>query len=284
MNILMIGAHPDDCEFRCSGLAYKYVQDGHRVRMLSMCNGNGGHHELSCDEIAARRHGEAMTAAKVLGVEYDIWDIPDCQLVADLPTREKLIRYIREFKPDVIFGHRNNDYHADHRNAGLLLQDASYLLIVPNYCSDVPAMKEMPVILHYFDKFKNPPFEPDVVIDTTDVVEKKYQMLHCHTSQIYEWLPFTYGTIDEVPESEEDRYNWLKGDPIDENTPDEVILNGNLKGHAKRFAYDAALFRDKLIERYGEEKGKKVVYAESYAVSEYGNPMTPELEKKIFPY
>lgn len=283
MNVLMIGAHPDDCEFRCSGLACKYAQDGHRVRILSMCNGNGGHHIMGCDEIAARRHGEAMEAAKVLGVEYDIWDISDCNLVADLPTREKLICYIRDFKPDVIFGHRNNDYHADHRNAALLLQDASYLLIVPNYCSDAPAMEKMPVILHYYDGFKNPPFVPDLVIDTTDVVEKKLQMLHCHTSQVYEWLPYTYGTLNQVPEGEEDRYNWLKGDLIDENTTDEQILSGAVKGQRASFARCAALYRDKLIERYGE-KGKKVVYAEAFAVSEYGHPLTPELEKKLFPY
>ena len=144
-------------------------------------------------------------------------------------------------------------------------------------------MKKIPVILHYYDGFKNPPFVPNVVIDTTDVVEKKYQMLHCHTSQMYEWLPYTYGTLDQVPDGEDARYNWLKGDHIDENTPDEWILSGKLRGQSVGFARGAALYRDLLIQRYGEQ-GKKVVFAEAFAVSEYGAPLTPELEKKLLPY
>ena len=133
MNILMIGAHPDDCDLRCSGLASLYVQAGHRVRFLSMCDGSGGHQTMNRNEIAARRWGETREAAKVIGIEYDVWNIPDCEIQSDLPTRERLIRYIRAFRPDVVFCHRTNDYHADHRASGLLVQEASYLLIVPNY-------------------------------------------------------------------------------------------------------------------------------------------------------
>ena len=103
MRILMIGAHPDDCEFKCSGLAAKCVKDGHQVRFLSMCDGSGGHHELNRNEIAARRWGETREAAKVIGIEYDVWNIPDCEIVADLATRDRLVRYIRAYAPDVIF-------------------------------------------------------------------------------------------------------------------------------------------------------------------------------------
>lgn len=283
MNILMIGAHPDDCEFRCSGLASKYVKDGHRVRFLSLCDGSGGHMTLNRAEIAARRWGETREAAKAIGIEYDVWNIPDCEIIADLRTRERLIRYIRDFNPDIIFTHRPNDYHADHRNTGLLVQDASYLLIVPNYCEDSPAMKQMPVIMFCDDRFKNPPFHADIVIDIEDVVENKFRMLDKHVSQVYEWLPYTEGKLEQVPADPAERYIWLHGDTITKNTTDEQILSGTLKGYSCRFALPAAKYREKLIERYGE-KGKSIRFAEAFEVSEYGRQLTAESAAELFPY
>lgn len=283
MRILMIGAHPDDCEFKCSGLALKYVRDGHQVRFLSVCDGSGGHHEMNRNEIAARRWKETRDAAEVIGIEYDVWNIPDCELVADLATRERMVRYIRAYAPDAIFCHRTNDYHADHRNAGVLVQDASYLVIVPNYCSDVPALREMPVILNYEDSFKNPVFEPDVVMSVDDVFEWKCKMADCHVSQMYEWLPFTRNELSEVPVDKDARFAWLVGDHIDADTPDEEILSGKFKGLSARYAKVAARFRKQLIEHYGED-GNQVVYAEAYAVCEYGSPLTEEKKKILFPY
>lgn len=125
LKVLMIGAHLDDNDFEGGGTALKYINAGHQVYFLSMCNGCGGHHENTPEMIAKRRYNEAQNAAKVAGLKYDVWDINDCELTADLETRKKLVRYIREFNPDVIFSHRTNDYHADHRNAAMLLQDAS---------------------------------------------------------------------------------------------------------------------------------------------------------------
>ena len=94
----MIGAHPDDCDFRCGGLALKYARAGHKVKFLAMCNGDGGHHEMSAEEIAKRRRGESLAVAKFAGIEYDVWeDSSDCQLYADLQTRARLVREIRKF-------------------------------------------------------------------------------------------------------------------------------------------------------------------------------------------
>lgn len=283
MKVLMLGAHPDDCELRCGGLASKYVQDGHQVRFLAMTDGSSGHHEMGTNEIAARRWEETRKVAEYLGIEYDVWNVTDGQLVADLATRARLVRYIREYAPDVIFGHRINDYHPDHRNAGMLLQDASYMLIVPNYCKEVPALKEMPVILHYEDGFKNPPFVPDVVIGIDDVIEKKCRAFDCHVSQAYEWLPYTYGILSEVPEDEEERYQWMCGEKIDANTPDEYLLKNTFTSRKPRFAQVAAKYRKQLVERYGDQ-GNKIVYAEAYAGCEYGSALTEEKKKQIFPY
>lgn len=280
MNILMIGAHQDDNEFRCGGLAHKYVKMGYNVTFLSMCNGCGGHHILTPEETVATRAKESAKVAELLGITYDVWDNDDCSLVADLETRRRLIRYIRKINPDLIISHRPNDYHADHRAVGQLVQDASYMLIVPHECPDAPAMRKMPVIMYNEDHFKNPDFSGDIVLDMDDENDTKLQIAKINVSQVFEWLPYTYG--EEVPEGEEARWEYLKGMNITEDTTDEEVMAAK-RGYAVRNAKTAARFRKELIERYGEERGKKIRYAEAFEVCEYGEKLTDELKEKFFP-
>lgn len=279
MKILAVGAHQDDHEFRCGGMAYKWAQAGYEVRFLSMCNGCGGHHIMTPEETTARRAKESAAVARLLGIRYDVWDINDCTLMADLPTRERLIRYIREFSPDLIITHRPNDYHADHRAAGQLVMDASYILTVPHTCPDVPAMRRMPVIMYYENTFREPPFRPDFVVDIDDAADIKLQIAHTNESQIYEWLPYTYE--EEVPQGEEARWQWLKGMDITADTTDEEIMAAG-RGWAVRFAKTAARLRQRLIEIYGQEKGSKIRYAEAFEVCEYGAQPAKEWADKVF--
>lgn len=279
MKILMIGAHQDDNEFKGGGIAHKYVKMGHEVRFLSMANGSGGHHIMSEEETVERRARESKKVAEYLGVKYDVWDIRDCTLTADLPTRERLVRYIREFSPDVVISHRTNDYHADHRAAGLLVQDATYLLTVPHMCKDVPAMRRMPVIIYYEDGFKNPEFVPDYVFDMDDEIDTKLQITNFNESQVYEWLP--YIAFEEVPKGEKERFEWLKGMNITTKTTDEEIMAAP-RGYAVRFAKVAARFRKELIKRYGKEKGGKIRYAEAFQLSEYGRQPDENMIKELF--
>lgn len=286
LKILMIGAHLDDNEETGGGTALNYLAKGHRVRFLSLCNGCGGHHENSPEEIVARRYREAQAAARLTGVEYDVWEIPDCELEADMQTRKRLVRYIREFSPDVIFTHRTNDYHADHRAAALLVQDASYLLIVPNFCSDVPAMKMVPVIVYFEDPFKNPPFTPHIVVATDNVIDKKFAMLNCHVSQLYEWLPYTNGEIEEVPLDENARLEWYRSPRVPRDKPltlSELLENALWRRNECVEALPATKYRDMLVKRYGKE-GEKVVFAEAFQVSEYGSQLNEETEKFLFPF
>ena len=287
LKVLMIGAHPDDNDICGGGLALKYSAAGHKVRFLSVCNGCGGHHIEKPADIAARRYKETQAVARLAGIEYDVWDIPDCEVMADLETRKKMIRYIREYNPDIIFTHRNNDYHTDHRNTALLVQDASYLLIVPNLCPETAPMETMPVIMYFRDRFNNPPFTPDVVIGIDDVIDKKYELWNCHVSQFYEWLPYTKGTLQTVPEDKNERLEWLHSPRVSRDTPLPLselapIKTNSGHGEAKEATY-AAKYRDKLISRYGE-RGSNIIFAEAYELSEYGTPLTPESEKELFPF
>jgi len=281
MKILMIGAHQDDNEFRCGGLAHKYVKMGYEVRFLSMCNGCGGHHIMTPQETTMRRAQESAAVAELLGITYDVWDIDDCNLVADLPTRKRLIRYIRSFSPNLIICHRPNDYHADHRASAQLVMDASYLLTVPNECPDVPAMRFMPVIMYNLDWFKNPVFQPTVVLDMDDEIDTKLAIADLNVCQVYEWLPYTRGEV--APLDREERWAFLKGMEITQDTTDEEVMTAK-SGYAVRYAKVAARFRQQLIERYGKEKGIKIRYAEAFELCDYGSPLTEELKKTLFPF
>lgn len=280
MKILAIGAHQDDNEFRVGGMTVKWVAAGHEVRYLSMTNGCGGHHLLTKEETIATRAKESAAVAEHLGIRYDIWsDQDDCVLVADLATRHRLMRYIREFSPDVIITHRTNDYHADHRAAALLVQDASYLLTVPHACPEVPAMRKMPVILFYEDQFSEPPFRMKYVAGIDEELEAKMHVAHLNKSQVYEWLPYTHGI--KLPETDEEKHTVLWGINVTPDTTDEEVLSQK-RGYAVRFAKTAARFRRELIEKYGEEKGSKIRFAEAFGLSEYGAQPDAAFEKALF--
>ena len=280
MKILSIGAHQDDNEFEVGGSAIKWLKQGHEVRFLSLCNGCGGHHIMTPEETSARRYKESQKVAEYLGIQYDVFsDIDDCTIMPDLETRFRLVRYIREFNPDVVIAHRTNDYHADHRAAAQLVQDASYLLTVPHTCPDVPAMRFMPVIINNEDPFTNPPFNPDFVIDIDESIDKKLLIAHFNESQVYEWLPYTHG--EEVPVGEEARFEWLKGKNITKDTTDEDVMAAG-RGYMVRYAKPAARYRKILIEKYGKEKGSKIRFAEAFQLSEYGSKPSEEMIKELF--
>jgi LmbE family N-acetylglucosaminyl deacetylase len=263
---LMIGAHPDDCEFRTGGLAAKYRQRGDVVKFVSATNGNAGHHEMGGGPLARRRLEETRRVAEVADIEYEVLDIPDGQLETDLATRERFIRLIREFKPDLVFTHRPNDYHPDHRRTGILVQDASYLIRVPNICAQTPHLTTTPIILYMQDNFQKPnPFTADVVVAVDDVMEQKARMLHCHTSQMYEWLAYDADYLDELPSGDAERVAWMR----------ERTLRRD--GHA------ADRFREQLIARYGEERGRAVRAVEAFEVSEYGRGLPPDQIDTYFP-
>ncbi|MCB0081246.1 MAG: PIG-L family deacetylase [Caldilineaceae bacterium] len=267
LRILVIGAHPDDPDYSAGGTAALYAPQGHTVKLVSLTNGDAGHHEMGGAPLAWRRREEAAAAGAQLGVEYITLDIHDGALLPTLENRNVVIALIREFQPDLITVHRPNDYHPDHRYASQLVQDASYMVTVPNVVSHVPHLRTMPVIVHSWDHFQKPyPFRPDVVLAIDDVVEQKVDALHCHTSQMYEWLPYNGRYLDEVPADPAARRAWLR-DRQD-----------------ARLRHQADLYRSQLIELYGAERGRAIQYAESFEACEYGTPLSPDNLQRLFPF
>jgi N-acetylglucosamine malate deacetylase 1 len=266
LRILVFGAHPDDPE-KVGGTMAQFIQTGHKVRLVSMTNGNAGHFEMGGAPLAQRRFKEAQCAGAVIGAEYVVMDNDDGKLMPTLENREKVIAQIREFSADIVISPRPDDYHPDHRNTALLVRDAAYMVTVPNIVASVPHLRRNPIFMYMSDRFTQPtPFKPDIVVSIDETVEKKIDMYDCHECQMYEWLPYNANRLEEVPEGKRERREWL--------------------GHLRKPAYerDADEWRDLLVELYGPEKGRRIRYAEGFALSEYGSRPSAEELKRLFPF
>ncbi|HBL33932.1 MAG TPA: GlcNAc-PI de-N-acetylase [Porphyromonadaceae bacterium] len=261
INVIVIGAHPDDADGTAGGTAIKFARLGHNVLFVSLTNGDAGHQNSGGGELAKRRRAEAEEAAKRFGVTYKVLDNHDGELLATLDVRKEVIRLIRQWNADIVIGPRPYDYHPDHRNTATLVQDAAYMVIVPNVASDTPPLKKNPVFLYVQDKFQKPyPFSPDIAIDISDVFDQKIDAMSAHESQYFEWLPWTES--QQVPADKEER---LK----------------RLKSNRKRPIIPAV--RECLIKWYGEEKGQAVTDAEAFEICEYGRQPTEKEIRELFP-
>jgi LmbE family N-acetylglucosaminyl deacetylase len=264
LHVIIIGAHPDDPD-EAGGVAYKWARMGCDVMMVSLTNGDAGHQTIPAEKLAKIRREEARKAGEVIGIKYITLDNHDGQLMPTYENRLQVIKLIREQKADIVIFPRPYDYHPDHRYTGVLVLDAAYMVTVPTILPSVPFLKKNPMFLFMSDRFLHPePFKADVAIDIDDVIEKKMDMFHQHTSQMYEWLPFNQGILDKVPASEADRRKWL--------------------GETRKGAFDATPYRDKLIEIYGPEKGAKIKYCEAFEDSGYGAALTKENLTYYFPF
>jgi len=266
LRIIVFGAHPDDPE-KVGGTMAMFAEQGHLVRLVSMTNGNAGHFSQGGGPLAQRRYLETQCAGRAIGAEYIVLDNDDGKLLPTLENREEVIRQIREFRADVVISPRPNDYHPDHRNTGILVQDAAYMVTVPNIVPLTPHLEKNPVFIYMSDRFTQPtPFEPDVAVAIDDVIEKKIDMYHCHTSQMYEWLPYNMGILDQVPSDTSQRREWM----------------AQTRGFRSSDTGD--MYRDLLIQLYGRDRGSRVRQAEAFEVSEYGAQPSLEELKRLFPF
>lgn len=266
LRIIAIGAHPDDCDIKFGGTAAKFAKLGHHVKFLSVTNGDAGHQDIGGAALANRRYKETQESARRLGIdEYQVLPNHDGELMPTLEVRKDIIRAIRSWKADIVIAPRPNDYHPDHRYTGILVQDAAYMVIVPNIVPEVPPLRKNPVFMYYSDGFQKPaPFRPDIAVSIDDVIEKKIDALDAQDSQFYEWLPWTDGRLEEVPKDKAARRAWLA------------------KG--QRFGSPNAETRAALERLYGKERGSKVKHAEAFEVCEYGKRPSADELKKLFPF
>ena len=264
IRIIVIGAHPDDCDGDAGGTAILFAQMGHKVKFVSLTNGDAGHQSMGGGALAKIRRDEAREAGIRFGIdEYVVLDNHDGELMPTLDIRLQVIREIRKWKADVVIAPRPNDYHPDHRYTGILVQDAAYLVIVPNIAPDTPPLEKNPVFLYTADHFQKPvPFQPDIAVDITDVYELKIRAMAAHESQFFEWLPWTAGRLDEVPADQEERIKWL--------------------ATIRRWPVDDAM--RKILEKwYGAKRAERAQNAEEFEICEYGKQPDDAEIRRLFP-
>ena len=212
----------------------------------------------------AAASAEAQEAGRRLGVDYIVLDNHDGELLPTLKPREEIIRQIRLWKADLVLAPRPNDYHPDHRYTGVLVQDAAYMVVVPNITPDTPALRKNPVFMYFQDNFQRPnAFRPDVAVAIDDVIEKKIDVLDAHVSQFYEWLPWVAGTSRTCRRMPKPDGSWLR---------------------ETRAGQPNAAVRATLVKWYGEEKGNAVRHAEAFEICEYGTRPDEALMRKLFPF
>lgn len=263
LRIIVLGGHPDDADIKAGGTAVLWANMGHAVKFVSVTNGDAGHQSQGGGALAKRRTAEAQESALRLGIdEYVVLDNHDAELVPSLDVRKQIIREIRKWDADLVITHRTNDYHPDHRYTGVLVQDAAYLVAVPNVCPDTPPLEKNPVFMYLQDGFQKPyPFMPDVVVAIDEVFEQKIHAMDAHESQFYEWLPWINGGRD-VPEDKEERKATLR-----------TLWSRDISPE----------MRASLEKWYGKGKADQVSHAEAFEVCEYGSQPDDAMLRQLFP-
>ena len=270
LNIIAIGAHPDDCDSKFGGTAALFAEMGHNVKFLALTSGDAGHQSQGGGALGNRRREEAAEAGRRLGIaEYETLDNHDGELMPTLHVRHQVIRAIRNWDADIVLGLRSNDYHPDHRNAGKVVMDASYMVIVPNVCPDTPPLNKNPLFLYMQDRFQKPyPHTPDLVVAIDKVIEKKVDAMDAHYSQMYEWGPWTNGgdaSVAKVPKGDKAKKEWLSK-------------------RVKRNPGKMSPERKASLEKwYGEEEAKEIKYTEAFEIAEYGMQPSQADLLKFFP-
>lgn len=271
MHILYIGAHPDDCDFSCGGSALLFADRGDHVKFVSVTNGDCGHYEekYRADRslLANRRMVEARKAVRVFGGEFECLDVHDGEVYVTRELTERMIRTIRGWGPegqgpDLVLLNRPSDYHRDHRYSAQVVLDATFMLTVPLMCPGVRHLDRMPVFAYWFDGFcEGGPFRPDVVVPIDAVMERKAEIARAHESQLFEWLPYNAGTLDQVPEDREGR---------------------------RAYALDRMERRGRRVMEGCRERAPGEIptgweYAEAFQISEYGRQPDAEELRRLFP-
>ena len=187
MKVLAISCHPDDMEICCGGTLLRCAKRGDEVTVCHVANGNMGHVEIPAEELGPMRIAEAKKAGDMAGFKTVTCDIGDLLVnAASKEQHDKLVKIIRDAKPDFIITHGPDDYMGDHTEVSALVFKASFSATVPHYEPQLGKACDV-VPIFYMDNSAILNCEPTEYVDITDELETKIKMLDCHESQIA-WL------------------------------------------------------------------------------------------------
>lgn len=266
LRVMMIAAHPDEADMYAGGTAALFAQQGHQVKFVSLTCGDAGHHELGRYELAARRYGEAQEAARRLGViEYEVLDAHDSELMPSLETRQRVLKVIRAWRPDIVIGlHPDGGGHPDNRAAGLAVQEAMAFVTNRNALPEEPPLAKQPLYLYMIDYITMRVHRHDLVIAIDDTIEDKLRACDAHASQFYEYSARQFCGPDGVPTSWPARR--------------EFILT-----HWADTMYALPAMRETLAAWYGIAHAGQVVFAETFQFATDVRPPSREEIRALFP-
>ena len=238
------------------------------MKLVSTTNGDIGHWQIAGGPLAQRRLKEVQEVARKLGVTVEVVDIHDGEIMPTLENRKIITKLIRQWNADIVITNRPNDYHPDHRYTSILVQDSAFMVTVPFFVPDVPPLQKNPVFLYTSDRFERPnPFRADVAVGIDEVIEPTLDALLVMESQIHEGGANGHaGLFPDDPAGRQSRRDQVR------------------KSLARRYAASADHYRDALVKFYGEDRGRKVRYAQAFEICEYGRRPTQAELKQMFPF
>ena len=183
LDILAIGAHPDDVELGCAGTIAKEISKGKKVGIIDLTRG-----ELGTKGDAKTRDTESNDAANLLGVEFrENLNFSDCFFSNDKEHQLKLVEVIRKYKPDLVICNAVQDRHIDHSKAAKLVTDACFLSGLKKIETTYDSISQdpwRPVNVYHYIQWNNN--EPDFVVDISDFIKNKLDAVMCYKSQFYD--------------------------------------------------------------------------------------------------
>jgi LmbE family N-acetylglucosaminyl deacetylase len=257
LKVMVIFAHPDEGEIYTGGTTALYTRMGHKVKFLSLTNGDQGHYSMKPEDLAKRRYKEAMQAKHVLGIaEYEVLDYHDGALKDTPEIRKEVAGKIQSFAPDVVFTYYPAiGGHNDNMTAGWIVRGAA-----PSV-----TMETQPVYFYIRDFFTSRlSYVPHVAIDITSVWETKLQACGAHESQVVESNPYHLGILEKIKASKEAQRDYLYHNTYDFShvTADNLVV---------------------LQKWYGPEAARKVEYVEAFEIAEFGRQIREAEVHRLMP-
>jgi LmbE family N-acetylglucosaminyl deacetylase len=205
--ILAIHAHPDDVEILAGGTLLHLAQMGHSVTVITMTAGDCGTAEYDAATIMEIRRNEARASCRLLGAEYVCGEFRDLAIFNDDASRRRVTELLRAVQPNIVLTSSPVDYHCDHEATSALVRDACFAAPAPNYQSgSAPVLPAIPH-LYFLDPDEGRDRDgnlitPEFVVDVSEHLERKKEMLACHESQ-RAWLRKHHGMDNYIETMEE---------------------------------------------------------------------------------
>lgn len=179
VDVLAIAAHRDDVELTCGGTLVRCSDAGRRTAVLDLTRG-----EMGSRGTAEARAEEAERAARIMGLSIRLdAGLPDADLRNDRASRERLVRFVRRLRPDVVVLPFREGRHPDHRVTSELGRDACYLAGLARYAPEEGVEPHRPRKVLYALAYREDPVKPTFVVDVTEQFDRKMEAVRCYGSQ-----------------------------------------------------------------------------------------------------